>query len=434
MLFNLKNKGSLSHLAFSLVLLLTVAAGCSAGASEEADNVIKVLDAATYGGESKEALTKMYNLYEKNNPEYELKQVSIPDVSAALTAGAATDLIMLDPFQAKESFKADYIEPLNKGLKDYQFDEKFFGWAINSYKYKDKYIGIPWNYEGLLLFYNKTMFEKNGWEVPTNYKELLSLSKKMKQKGIMPFAMGSSDVPGVNNWWATSIVNGVLGPEGTKKLFSGDVKWTDPRLVDAFKRFSEYWNAGYITDKKSHAVSYENSLQLFATEEAAMRLDGTWSLSSVDPDFEVGFAPFPSWKRNGDPVIPVGVGGGFAVNAKSKHKEEVIELLSYFTNEQVTKIMAQHGIPQPIKTDFGQMDLKPKVKGALNVVDKAMKEGKNGYVSWSYASPSVINNLENGGLAGVYLKKTTVLEWLQQLQKLKEKDAAEGVLVDLSNY
>ena len=428
----LKKKLKLMGLSTALVSSLILGA-CSTKSASEEKNVIKVPDAAIWGEESS-ALQLMYDLYEKDHPKYKLKQVTIKDDSTALAAGEGSDLMLMDPFVAKESYKKGYVEPLDKYYEKYQYDKDMFAWAKNAYSYDGKIIGIPWNYEGLLFVYNKDLFKKNNWEVPQNYSQLESLSKEIQKKGLIPLAWGTSDCAGCDDWWVTSMVNSTLGKEGTKQLFSGDKKWTDPEMVEAVQRFSDFWNKGYLSEKKSHAISQEDSMQLFAQGKAAMRLDGTWALASdIKPNFEIGFAPFPSWKPDGKPVIPLGVGGGLTINANSKYKEQVAELLSYFFHKEVVAAMAKHGIPEPIKSDYSNMDLKPNVASALNLITEAAAKGETGYVAWSYGSPSVVEVLESE-FASVYLKKKTPEKWLEKLQKLKEKDVKDKALYDLSNY
>ncbi|MBB3128522.1 raffinose/stachyose/melibiose transport system substrate-binding protein [Paenibacillus rhizosphaerae] len=417
---------------------MLVLAGCSSNDGGAASGKIRlqVPDAAIWGEESS-ALQVMYDKFSADHPDVKLEQVTMADdqaMSAALAAGKAPDLMLMDPSLAKERFKSGYVEPLDKYYDQYGWGHDMFGWAKNAYVEGGKTIGVPWNYEGLILVYNGTMFKENGWAVPKNYGELLSLVPEIKEKGIMPFAWGSSDNPGVDDWWVTSIVNSILGKEGTKQLYSGDVKWNDPAIVDGIKRYDEFWNAGYVTDKKSQAISQEDSSQLFLNSKAAMRLDGTWSLAADnEPDFDIGFAPFPSWKQDGEPIIPLGVGGGLVINAKSEHKDEVAELLNYFFNPDVVKTMAEHGIPEPIQMDYAQFDLKPNVAKALNLISEAEKTGRTGYVAWSYGPPSVVQVLESD-FASVYLKKTTPEAWLDNLQKLKEKDFADNRIFGLDKY
>lgn len=403
----------------------------SSNAGEEI--TLKVPTPETYGDEGP-AVKKMYEQFMADNPNVKLNEVTVQDVNVALAAGDAPDLLLMETFQIKEHYKLNNVEPLDAYSEKYGWGKEVFPWAKNSMTADGKLIAVPWNFEGLLLVYNKTLFEEKGWSVPQNYKEWTDLSAKIKDEGLMPIAHGTANCAGCDDWWVASMVNGAFGPDGTKELFSGEKKWTDPDVADLFKRFSDYWNKGYMTNKESIAVSLEDSMQLFATGQAAMRLDGTWSLSTdMGQDFEIGYAPFPSFKDNGTPVIPLGVGGGLAINANSAHKDEVAELINYAFKPEILQQMAEVGAPMPVNTDYNNINAKPSVKAALQLLAEASMSGKSGYLTWTYASPSVVGVLESE-VASVYLKPDSINQLLEKLQKMKEKDAADNKLYDLDKY
>lgn len=55
--------------------------------------------------------------------------------------------------------------------------------------YNDKLYGLQiWNASPeYVMVYNKTLFEENGWEVPTTYDELKELCGKIQDAGITPW-------------------------------------------------------------------------------------------------------------------------------------------------------------------------------------------------------------------------------------------------------
>lgn len=63
--------------------------------------------------------------------------------------------------------------------------------------YNDKLYGLQiWNASPeYVMVYNKTLFEENGWEVPTTYDELKELCGKIQDAGITPWFM-----PGADGW------------------------------------------------------------------------------------------------------------------------------------------------------------------------------------------------------------------------------------------
>ncbi len=67
------------------------------------------------------------------------------------------------------------------------------------------------------------------------------------------------------------------------------------------------------------------------------------------------------------------------------------------------------------------------------MISEAASSGESGYIAYSYASPSVVGDLQTD-IAGIYLGSITVEDWLAELQELKEKDAKDGLLYKLENY
>ena len=43
------------------------------------------------------------------------------------------------------------------------------------------------------MVYNKTLFEENGWEIPSTYAELKDLCAKIAEQGITPWFMPGAD-------------------------------------------------------------------------------------------------------------------------------------------------------------------------------------------------------------------------------------------------
>lgn len=429
------NKSILTFLCIVLITSVFLSA-CNSKASrqmKEADKVIKVPAPETYGEEGS-AVKKMYDRFMKKHPDIYLEEVTVQDMNVALAAGKAPDLLVLENYKLMEQYKLGNIEPLDKYYKEYGWNNKIFKWASNSVDSGDKKVGLPWNFEGLMLVYNKTLFKQKGWKVPTNYKELLNVSKKIKAEGLMPISWGTSNAGGIDDWVVAEMVNSVLGPKGAKELFSGNEKWSNPEMQKSFERYSKYWNAGNMTDKKSHAISLEDSMQLFATGKAAMRLDGTWSLATdLGNEFKIGYAPFPSFKNSGHPVIPLGVGGSLAINKHSKYKDEVAELIDSVFQEDILSEMAQKGAPMPVDMDYGKLNVKSNVADALTLIVNASKNQKNGYLTWTYASPSVVGVLESE-MTDIYLKPKRIPQLLKKLDMQKEKDRKEGNLYDINKY
>jgi raffinose/stachyose/melibiose transport system substrate-binding protein len=54
---------------------------------------------------------------------------------------------------------------------------------LNLQRLDGKLYGLPDEYESMFLYYNKTLFEKNGWTPPKTLVELQKIADDAKSKG-----------------------------------------------------------------------------------------------------------------------------------------------------------------------------------------------------------------------------------------------------------
>ena len=98
------------------------------------------------------------------------------------------------------------------------------------------------------MVYNKTLFEENGWEVPTTYDELKELCGKIQDAGITPWFM-----PGADGWQhqlAFFQIGGVY-EEATPGLYDelNENKATfadNEKMLEVLNEFKELSDAGYF--------------------------------------------------------------------------------------------------------------------------------------------------------------------------------------------
>ncbi|SFJ93746.1 extracellular solute-binding protein [Paenibacillus sp. UNC496MF] len=93
----------------------------------------------------------MYDKFEEDHPDIKLEQVTMADdqaMSAALAAGKAPDLMLMDPSLAKERFKSGYVEPLDVYYDKYGWGDGMFGWARNAYVENITTIRCSWKTGG----------------------------------------------------------------------------------------------------------------------------------------------------------------------------------------------------------------------------------------------------------------------------------------------
>lgn len=116
--------------------------------------------------------------------------------------------------------------------------------------YNDKLYGLQiWhNSPEYVMVYNKTLFEENGWEIPSTYAELKELCAKIAEQGITPWFM-----PGADGWQhqlAFFQIGGVY-EEATPGLYdalnTNQATFADnEKMLEVLNEFKELSDAGYF--------------------------------------------------------------------------------------------------------------------------------------------------------------------------------------------
>ena len=106
--------------------------------------------------------------------------------------------------------------------------------------------GVPVSYYPWAVFYRKSIFQKGNYKIPTNWDDFKALCAQMQKDGLIPIAMADKD-----GWPAQGtldILNLRLnGYQFHTELCTGKQKWTDPRVANVFKKWSEitpYYSKG----------------------------------------------------------------------------------------------------------------------------------------------------------------------------------------------
>lgn len=202
--------------------------------------------------------------------------------------------------------------------------------------------GFPLDAQVKACFYNKKMFEEAGVEVPKTREELFKVADTFEEKGIKPFIHPYNFIHGVFHEldsFYTSMAAGTGNQTVWKDSQEGTKELSDNATVkDALEMFSKF--ASY-KDPGDTAVDQTQGIQNFAAGQRPMYMNGGWLMGDViaaSPDGEFGMFPTPWSDKPGDNKLWVGIDDVFVVSSQTEHKDEVMALLSFFANEQSSKI------------------------------------------------------------------------------------------------
>lgn len=328
---------------------------------------------------------------------------------------------------------------LDAYAKKYGWKDKLSSFAVNSSLYQGKLYYVPTEFETLLLWYNKSLLKKYGWKVPTTYAEMMAVSKQIQSKGLIPFAFGVNGYLGAWDWWYSYFLNATLGTRKLYKVLTGAVPWTDPGVVKAFTMFKAMWDAGYIMNKQTATVNFNESWALWGQQKAVFRMEGTWGFQpgvvyANDKGFEWDVAPLPVWTPGVDFAPPVGIGEVNAINPKSKNVAVAADFYDFAFFRDRARIL--NWLPTlsgtfnpPLKwkaSDFGQT-FDPRAAKIQIATAGAMASGKAGYLSWT-AWPAKTEAYMWANIEDVLYGRRTVADYLTQVNKIFQSEKAVGQL------
>jgi multiple sugar transport system substrate-binding protein len=125
------------------------------------------------------------------------------------------------------------------------------GWVSEdlraTYTFDDKQYCVPMNIAYWVMYYNKNIFAEQGLEVPTTWEELNGVAEQLTSAGITPYYQTSTLF---TFQWFQQMVAGT-DPDLYNGLATGEVKYTDPEIVDIMNVWLEQAEAGWFSDAGS---------------------------------------------------------------------------------------------------------------------------------------------------------------------------------------
>lgn len=377
--------------------------------------------------------------FNKANPGYDLsvdfrgteldKQLRV-----AMLSGSGPDIVYTPgPSYVAAMAQAGQLLPLDAYADKLGWRDRILPVFLDLGTYDGKLYALPKTYETLGLFYNKTLFDANGWTAPTTIAELETLADAMLAKGIVPFGAGNADWRPTNEHYVSIILNSVAGPDKVAQALRGEIPWTDPAFVEAIETLNSWWQKGYF-GPDYFSLTGEQAFARIATGEAGMAPTGTWNFANVPTYFpannaEPAFVGFPS--KEGEPVYALGVGSTFSVSATTANPDGAVAVIDYiFTPEfygaMNTVWQGEWNLPL---SDLSKVTIGPEVLPlygeTMEGLAKAVAEDRYGYTTWTFLPPATDTYLVSG-MEEVWLGQITVADFLAKLDATFQGEKAEG--------
>ncbi len=355
----------------------------------------------------------------------------------ALAGGGGPDVVTTPgPSFAFELAEAGNLVPLSDYADNLGWGDMFAPWALSLGLVDGTLYSVPNEVETLVLYYNETLFEENGWEAPSTIDELMALSEEIAAQDIIPFGHANAEWRPSNEWFVGEMFNHVAGPDAVFEALQGEREWTDPDFVNAIDMLNTMQQNGWFMgglDRYYTATGDERHIA-FGDGAAAMNIEGTWFLSTIDNFFgeeagnenEWGVVPMPS--ASGDAIFDLGIGSTYSINAASEHPDAVAEFITYyFSPETQATLLTVCGVaPAPVElTADALQSIDPRAAQIYESLSESSAEGNYGYTTWTFWPPKsdlyIYEEIEK-----VWAGQMSTEEYLQGLQELFQEELEAG--------
>jgi N-acetylglucosamine transport system substrate-binding protein len=237
------------------------------------------------------------------------------------------------------------VEPMDAYLAEPAYGETEGTWLdtfdpdlLKLGQYDGKQYLMPYHVNLNGWWFNKTVFDKNGWKPPQTFDELLALGPKMKAAGVAPLTF-QGQYPYYMLYafiypWAISS-GGLEAWNNCQGLVPG--AWKSEHMLRAAKAVEQLRDAGFFMDG-SLALDHIQSETQFLDGKAGMVPCGTWLYAEMEnawpPGVVAEFMLPPVFSDGkGDPTTLMVAIEPFIVPSKAKHKQDGIEYFRYITSK-----------------------------------------------------------------------------------------------------
>jgi raffinose/stachyose/melibiose transport system substrate-binding protein len=361
-----------------------------------------------------------------------------PATQTAVAGGAGPDIVGTPgPSFAMQLALAGRLVPLDGFAEQFGWNDRFAEGSLDLGMADGQLYSIPTEIETLVLYYNKTLFEQNGWEPPTTLAELTALAEQVQAAGIVPFANSNAEWRPANEWFVGEFLNhSAGGPQKVYEALTGSTPWTDPDFVEAIEALNQMQQNGWFSgglDRYYTATEAETGAMLGAGE-AAMKIEGTWFVANADEFFgeiagnenEWGWVPMPS--VSGEAIFDLGIGSTHSINANSEHPAETAAFLDYYHSpETQARLLSTCGVvPSAVNLEGQELTgVNPGLAEMLAALNEAFAEGNYGYTTWTFWPPEsetyLIEEIER-----VWAGEITAEEYLQGHQEIFDTEREAG--------
>ncbi|WP_373232359.1 ABC transporter substrate-binding protein [Cohnella sp.] len=338
-------------------------------------------------------------------------------IRSRFVAGGAPDLLGVFPGKWQEPFaQAGFLMDLSGS----DWADSLLPDARKTMTTNGKIYAMPVNRNAIGVLYDKKLFNELGLKAPHTWDEFLSLCETIKQKGVVPIALGLKDQ------WVTQIIPYAMAPSAIYRdrpgfdaeMYAGKASFSNSPWTEMLEDYAGLEKKGYFNEGFL-GTTYDQMVQMLATGKAAMMVMGNWSLGPIqltNPNANIGMFPLPYGDPDKPNWVSSGVSIGIGASSATPYPEDVKKYLAYWSRPDIYTLFLEK-----TKSFSVYKDVTPELDPAQAEIELAFQAGTYPFLDQNWPSGvqdtlfQVLQNLMAGG--GTY----PVGKALSELDKVFEE-------------
>lgn len=245
------------------------------------------------------------------------------------------------------------------------FLDGFYPQTLTAYKTADGYYGLPRDFQSIVLFYNKDMFDAAKVAYPTadwTYDDLLATAKQLT---LDKDGDGTTDQFGIwtDTWDMELFWSEAIWAYGGEIISADHLKTLigEPAAREAWAYIDSLYKEGVMP---TPTTSGEYGADLFQSGMAAMTTIGHWAVPGyVGAGLNFDVAPMPKGPKGQATSVN---SAGFVVSKDSKNPDASFKFIQFALSEAGQKRLAELGFAIPVLKAVAESDAYLKQPGTLN--------------------------------------------------------------------
>lgn len=250
----------------------------------------------------------------------------LPDISVAGWSGIGTlydagAIVDIAKINGNEALMSDIVESFTKRCR-----------------YEGAIVAVPYQCSAPVLFYNKTLLNETGLEVPQTFEELKQVAAACVKKD----ASGNTTIYGFNtpsdtNWYIIPAIYNFGGSYFNEK---GDLVLNSEATAEVFK-----WWQSMVVEGIMPPNQHKSAADDFANGRVAFIFSSCGSYANLKETmeangYEIGIAKFPGYK---DRIVNLGGNGIIMFTKDAKKQAAAADFINFLLQPEQLQVVVDKG-------------------------------------------------------------------------------------------